>query len=201
MSIAPSMRKPKIIAITGGIGSGKSVVSRIVSLLGFKVYDCDSRAKALVDRNRNLIERIASEVCHEALNEDYTLNRRVLAACVFSDQEALNRLNTLVHSSVRDDIAHWAEMSCESVLFVETAILYQSRLHLMVDEVWDVQAPDEVRVTRVMARNGISAEEVRLRIESQNFNPGDQRHESVTVILNDGIHALLPQVLSALSRL
>ena len=188
-----------IVAITGGIGAGKSTVSRMLSVMGYPVYDCDSRAKVLVDGSPDIITEIGEKVCREALCEGGRLDRKVLARKVFGDADALARLNGIVHRHVRDDFASWAARQGSDVVFVETAILYQSRMHHMVDCVWDVVAPDEVRISRVILRNGTTRSEVESRISAQNSFQPDEPHQNVRIIINDGVHAVLPQLLKVLA--
>lgn len=188
----------KLVAIVGGIGSGKSVVARMVAAMGYDVYDCDSRAKALMDTDDSIKRSIADEVCAEAIVGS-KIDRRRLSAVVFSDLRKLERLNSIVHESVRSDLRAWVFKSRGRVAFVETAILYQSSLDKMVDEVWEVTAPEEERVRRVMLRNGMTAEEVRSRIKAQDDYVAERRHERVFAVVNDGATAVLPRVLELLS--
>lgn len=188
----------KLVAIVGGIGSGKSVVARMVAAMGYDVYDCDSRAKALMDTDDSIKRRIADEVCAEAIVGS-EIDRRRLSAVVFNNLRKLERLNSIVHESVRSDLRAWVSKSRGSVAFVETAILYQSGLDKMVDEVWEVTALEEERVRRVMLRNGMTAEEVRSRIKAQDDYVAERKHERVFAVVNDGATAVLPRVLELLS--
>lgn len=197
-----------LIAIVGGIGSGKSVVSRIVRIMGYEVYDCDSHAKQLMDASDDIKERIKSEIHPECVTGG-RIDRKRLAEIVFDDEEALRKLNGIVHKAVREDLKRWVSdrngkssdsngdgvlLSDDKVLFVETAILYQSGLDRMVDRVWEIVAPLELRVKRVMARNSVDRKEVMSRIESQNSFIPSTLHPSVTHIINDGKLPLLPQI-------
>lgn len=183
-----------LIAISGGIGSGKSVVSRMVTVLGFDVYDCDNRAKALMDTDLYIKERIRKEIHPECILTDNGINRKRLADIVFNDAAALDRLNQIVHSAVRDDIRTWEGASDNGIKFVETAILYQSGLDKMVDMVWEIDAPLDLRIERVMKRNSITREEVLSRIASQDAFTSSVLHHKVKQIINDGILPLLPQI-------
>lgn len=189
-----------IVAITGGIGSGKSVVSRIVAVMGMMVYDCDSRAKRLMDTSEEIKRRIASEISEDCITDDNRIDRPRLSKCVFNDIAALTTLNKIVHGAVREDFRLWCcRYAAEHVLFVETAILYQSGMDSMVDEVWEVSASEPVRIARVMERNNLSASEVKARIMSQDAYVPVRKHPHVVHIDNNGDVALLPQILKAVA--
>ena len=190
----------KLIAITGGIGSGKSTVSHALEAMGFIVYDCDSQAKRLTDCSPEILSRIAAEISPTALNDDGTLNRKALADIVFNDSSSLGCLNAIVHSAVLNDIRQWIEChrNSQALLFIETAILYQSGLDKLVDEVWHVEAPKNIRLTRVMQRNNLIAEEVEARINAQDSFRPEELHPRIFTILNDNTAALLPQIKSLL---
>jgi dephospho-CoA kinase len=191
------MTQATLTAIIGGIGAGKSVVSNILRALGYDVYDSDTRAKRIIDSNADLRIAIADATSQDVLNADGSLNRPTLANIVFNDKSKLAALNALVHGAVRDDVSTWRNANAGKHLFIETAILYQSHLDKMVDDVWEVVAPDNVRIARVMARNNISAEQVRQRIAAQQFTP-DTPHPCIHTITNDNSTPLLPQLLPLL---
>lgn len=191
----------RLIAITGGIGAGKSVVSRCLVAMGYEVYDCDSRAKRIMEDERILlaIEREIAPGCVDF--ETGTINRLLLADVVFNDSAALQKLNGLVHSAVRDDISIWARYLPVAVGFVETAILYQSELDKMVEQVWEVKAPRAKRLSRVMQRNNLSSVDVQARIDSQDSFQPDVLHPKVYPILNDDVTPILPQILSLIDNI
>lgn len=186
----------RIIAITGGIGAGKSIVSRMLRAIGHDVYDCDSEAKHIMDTSAEIKQLIANEICAEAIEEGM-INRQRLAEAVFADAALLDRLNAIVHAHVRADIERWA--STKEIAFVETAILYQSGLDRMVHEVWHVDAPEAVRTERVMARSGLTAEQVKSRIEAQDAYEVTTPHPHIYLIINDGTLPVLPRVEELLS--
>lgn len=181
----------RIIAITGGIGSGKSVVCHALSALGYPIYDCDSNAKRLMDSDSLMKQRIAMEVTPNALNSDGTLNRTAISEVVFTDPEKLNALNSIVHGAVRTDFRLWADSSTSEIVFVETAILYESGFNELVNEIWEVTAPLEVRIDRVRKRNGLSREEILRRISNQQA----ATNKSHRIIINDDKTEILPQIL------
>ena len=185
----------KLIAITGGIGCGKSVVSKIITLLGYQVYDCDSRAKRIMDSDEKIKNKISERVCAAAITPDGQIDRKALSDVVFSDNEKLNELNQIVHGAVRVDLAQWVRAnSCYGKpLFVETAILRESGLDKMVERVIVVTAPAEIRIRRVMSRNSCLREDVVKRIESQERS-GIAFGSDDMYIDNSGDLALLPQI-------
>ena len=185
-----------LVCITGGIGAGKSVVSHIVAAMGYAVYDTDSRARQLMDNSPEIIDAVARRIGRGTVVEG-RIDRARLAETVFNDPELLRMLNAIVHGAVIADIKRWYAGRKESMAFVETAIMYQSGLHRIVDTVWEVTAPEPLRVARVMARNNLTDSQVRARIASQTFRPA-QPHPRVSTIVNDGMAPLLPQILDLL---
>ncbi len=180
------------IAVTGGIGSGKSVVARILAAMGYPVYDCDSRAKWLMDRSDSIKTLIAENISPEVI-VDNKIHRPLLAEIVFNDSNALMQLNSIVHSAVREDFLFYRDARGGKVFF-ETAILGESGFSSLADEIWMVDAPLQLRIERVMARNNLSRSQVEARIAAQKNTPlsfpGIPCHE----IVNDGVMPLLQQV-------
>lgn len=191
------MSSTRLIAITGGIGSGKSIISDILRAMGHKVYDCDTRAKALMDTDESIKNDLIDLISIDAVRNDRTIDRKLLSEIVFNDPDALSRLNSIVHKAVRADLRRWRDTSSDKTVWVETAILYASRLDREVDEVWEVTAPTELRVQRVMKRNSMSREQVLARISSQSTTAA-QLHPLTKSIVNDGVEPVLPQILSLL---
>lgn len=185
-----------VTAITGGIGAGKSVVCHALRALGYAVYDCDLEARKLMNNDEEIRRRISEEINPEAINPDGAVNRAELSACVFSDRGKLRLLNSIVHGSVRRHFSRWVADRTGKHLFVETAILYESGFDGIVDEVWEVTAPKEVRISRVMSRNGMSRAEVERRIASQRSTSGRRGHK---IIVNDESAPLIPQIMQLLN--
>lgn len=160
----------EVIGITGGIGAGKSVVSRILRLKGYPVYDCDSEARSLMESSEEILAALQGRFGEECILECGGLNRGYIASRVFNDAEELTWLNALVHGAVREDVRDWVEAQASAgneKLFVESAILYTSGLDKMCGRIWLVTAPEELRLERAMQRGGASEEDLRRRIESQ----------------------------------
>lgn len=187
-----------IIAVTGGIGAGKSVVCRILSAMGYHVYDCDSRAKVLMDQSNSIKIAIAEHISPCAIDEDGGINRQALSDIVFSDPSKLATLNGIVHAAVRQDIALWkSSLPPSATAFVETAIIRTGGIDAMADAAWIVQAPLQMRLCRVMRRNSLSRQSVLSRISAQ-----EKELENLACpafeIINDGKASLLSQIHSLL---
>ncbi|MBO5443970.1 MAG: dephospho-CoA kinase [Muribaculaceae bacterium] len=162
--------KGRIIGICGGIGSGKSVVSRVLRLRGEMVYDCDFEARRIMDSSPEvmmaLYERYGEEVCPAA----GPICRPELSKRVFGNREERLWLNAMVHRMVREDVREWADAVFSAGgdrCFVESAILASSGLADMCSDIILVDAPEPLRVARVGDRDGIAPEDIRRRIESQ----------------------------------
>ena len=181
----------RIIAITGGIGSGKSVVARVLGCMGYEIYDCDSQARQIMEESEDIKLAIGAEVCREAITAS-GIDRRILAQKVFSDTQALEALNRIVHRHVRDHFKEWS--ASRTICFVETAILHSSGMDTLVDEIWEVTAPKEIRIERVIARNNLSIPEIEKRMEAQKAEEATIPALKKRVINNDGAQAILPQI-------
>lgn len=188
-----------LTAITGGIGAGKSVVSAMLTAMGYDVFDCDSEAKKIMDSDTSIKSRLKTEIHAETVRHDGSIDRQRISSVVFSDKAKLQILNDIVHGAVRRRINTWAtEHRANSHLFVETAILYQSGLDKMVDDVIEVIAPDEIRIIRVVRRNNCDEAQVAARISAQQFVP-QTRHKHISEIINDDKLPVLPQLLAYLA--
>ncbi len=187
----------KIVGITGGIGSGKSVVSQLLQTMGYRVYDSDTEAKKLMN-TADMLNRLAKTFGPEVVygNE---INRKVLASKVFTDNNALEMLNALVHPMVRTDFNSWTKThSKQKIVFMESAILIESGFTDMVDEIWLVIAPTDLRVTRIVNRNNCTEQEAMQRIMAQS-NETTKALYAHRVITNDNKTPIIPQIIAALS--
>jgi dephospho-CoA kinase len=187
-----SNKRTKTIIVTGGIGVGKSVVCRILSVMGYEVYDSDSGAKHIMDNSdaikRALVDEFGPEVVHNG-----TIRRDILASIVFSDTNKLERLNAIVHPVVINSIADMIAKSSAPLYFVETAIPRSSGLAEMADAIWLVEAPVDIRVKRVGKRSGLTPQQVQARIDAQRgeFDVSACGCTTVRTIINDGTQMLL----------
>ena len=162
-----------LVGITGGIGSGKSAISRALRALGYPVYDTDSEAKRIIVENKAVRSQIEYLFGSDVFDGD-RYRTDVVAQQVFADSYLLDKLNKVVHPAVCFDVKHWA-LKQSSTCFVESAILRESGLADICDMVVEVTAPIEVRITRTMARDHATREQVERRIASQT-NESDTTH-------------------------
>lgn len=141
------------IGITGGIGSGKSVIAKIFYHLGIPVYNSDDRAKWLMSNDPDLIEKIKESFGEESYNSKGELNRSHLANIVFNDSKQTKIINSLVHPSVGKDFRQWSDNQVSPYIIKEAALLIQSGSYKQLDHLILVKAPEELRIQRVMDRD------------------------------------------------
>lgn len=155
------------IGITGGIGSGKSTVCRMLEEYGVEVYDSDANAKRLMNDDAELKARLTNEFGERTFGSN-GLDRAYLASIVFSDPNRLRRLDEIVHPAVRNDFRQWCSRRTEcDYVVLESAILFDAGFETETDKTLAVVAPERLRIERVCRRDGMTAEEVRKRIARQ----------------------------------
>ncbi|HCB47151.1 MAG TPA: dephospho-CoA kinase, partial [Algoriphagus sp.] len=138
--------KPKLVGITGGIGSGKSTVAKIFEILGIPVYYADDKAKSLMNHDSELKEQIIQEFGEESYNSEGDLNRKYLASTVFSDPEKVKKINSLVHPAVGRDFETWASIQSTSYVLKEAALIFETGGEKKLDAVINVSSPLKIRV-------------------------------------------------------
>lgn len=182
------------VGITGGIGSGKTTVCRIFERLGIPVYYADARAKQLMVENKDLRVQIQQVFGTEAYLPDGSLNRQHIAQQAFSQPQLLQRLNALVHPAVAQDSLSWhGQQSGVPYTLKEAALLYESGSDQALDKIIAVTAPEDLRLQRVMQRDGSDESAVRARMERQ-MPEAEKAKRADFVIYNDGKQLLLPQI-------
>ena len=181
-----------VIGITGGIGSGKSTITKQLCKMGYAVYDTDSEAKRLIVEDITVRQQI-EQLLGKEVYADGVYQTALVAQRVFADKSLLAQLNAIVHPAVRADILRWASMqdspSFRKVLgvglfFIECAILYQAGFDKLCDKVIVITAPEEVRLARAVARDHSTIDKVRARMRAQNTEQDILRAD--WVINNDG---------------
>lgn len=189
------------LGITGGIASGKSVASHFFRTCGVPVYDCDSRARILMESDPKLQADLQELLGPAFFDGQGALDRPRLAAALFGDQELLEQVNGLVHPRVKDDFVCWAARhNTAPVVAMESAILFESGFGSAVDKVLLVTSPREVRIARAMQRDGATRGEVEQRMARQ-MDDAEKMNRSHFVVINDGFTPLLPQLVDVIASL
>ncbi len=186
------------IGLTGGIGSGKSTVARIFSTLNINIYDSDARAKILM-QNEPVKSRVIDLLGRESYSEK-GINRKWIAKQVFANKRLLQMLNDVVHPAVYEDFIQWYFLQTGPYVIQESALTFETGNYLHLDAVITVNAPKDMRIDRVMRRDGVLREQVEKRMKSQWLQAEKLRYAEF-VIENDGTTALIPQVLNLHARL
>ncbi len=182
------------VGVTGGIGSGKSIVCDVFFHLGIPVYQADTEAKRLMVKNPVIRTGLLKYFGEAAFNEGQ-LNRKFLAERIFYDTDARNYVNSLVHPAVRDDFAHWAgNQAGAPYVLEEAALLLESGAWKEMDYIVLVDVGEETRIARIIKRDGISRADALARMASQ-MEPGKRREYADFIIRNDEHELVIPQVL------
>ncbi|MBQ8502640.1 MAG: dephospho-CoA kinase [Bacteroides sp.] len=191
---------PIKIGITGGIGSGKSVVARLLTVMGIPVYISDTETKQLMQTDA-VIRRSLINLLGKEAYKDGQLNKPLLASYLFGSPRQAARMNAIIHPRVKEDFRNWVGMRGEKwAVGIESAILIEAGFASEVDVVMMVYAPREVRIERAMSRDCASRLQIERRIDSQ-MDDEEKRRKADVVIVNDGETPLIPQLLSFISLL
>ena len=178
--------------ITGGIGSGKSVVASLLAIEGIPVYNADDESRRLSDTSPAIREKLMTLI-DDAIYINDRLDRPRLASIIFNDEILLKQVNEIIHPVVRADFKDWMAKQITAYCALESAIIYESGFDKDLDVVLMVYAPVELRLTRAMKRDCVSEAEIIKRMNRQ--MPEElKRNQADFVIVNDGIQPLIPQV-------
>ncbi|XOV92797.1 MAG: dephospho-CoA kinase [Bacteroidota bacterium] len=189
------MSKPLKVGITGGIGAGKSIVSKAFHVLGVPIYDADSRAKWLMNHNQELKVKITALFGQQAYNQD-GLNRTFIAKETFYNKEKLDVLNRLVHPAVNEDYNSWVSEQKSPYSLKEAALLFETGSYKKLDLIIVVSAPEDLRISRVLARDPHRSKQDIEAIIGKQW-PQQKKDEAADyVIRNDDKEMVLPQILS-----
>jgi len=181
------------IGLTGGIGSGKSTVAGIFKLLGIPVYNADVAARQLMNTSPKIKEAIIKNFGPAAyVNNE--LNRKYIGSVVFNDKEKLELLNSITHPATIEDAEKWMHEQNAPYVLKEAALLYESGANKNMDYVIGVYAPLQLRISRVMKRDNVSADEVLKRMNRQ-MNEESKMKQCDFIITNNDQELVIPQVL------
>lgn len=189
----------KKIGITGGIGSGKSIIGKILSIIGFPVFYSDLEAKRIMTRDKNVVAEIKQAFGDEAYIND-ELNRNFLAEKIFNQPELKNKINAIVHPAVRKAFDDFAQNQQKSLVFNEAAILFETGGYKSFDATILVVADEDLRIQRVMERDNSTLKSVQERMKNQ---WSDEKKKSMAdfIIENNEDCLLVPQVEKIIEQL
>ena len=182
------------VGITGGIGSGKSVVCQVFNTLGIPVFKADEAARYLMENDAELVKNISSLLGSEVYAHG-KLDRAKVSEIIYHDPEKLKKLNALVHPATIRYSKQWMEQQSASYVIKEAAIFFESGSYHEMDVMIGIYAPAELRIQRAMSRSTISREQV-LDIMAQQMNEDEKMKRCDHIIINDDVTAVLPQVLA-----
>jgi dephospho-CoA kinase len=182
------------IGLTGNIGGGKTTVSKIFEVLGIPVFYADNAAKKVMTEDPILIDALKKTFGAESYFDDGSLNRKHIASIVFNDEAQLAKLNALVHPAVFRAFDNWVAKQHAPYVIKEAALLFESTSYKMCDYSVMVTAPLELRITRVMQRDGFTRAEVESR-NARQFSEEKKIQLANYVIRNDDTELVIPQVL------
>ncbi|KXK38442.1 MAG: dephospho-CoA kinase [Saprospiraceae bacterium] len=187
----------KKIGLTGGIGSGKTTVSRIFSAMGIPVYDADTAAKNIMIKDKHVKKQMKELLGDEAFYSNGKPNRDYISSIIFSNKEKLQQLNGIIHPAVINDSLRWTEMHQHDhqvpYVIKEAALMVESGSFKILDDIIVVTCPENIRISRVMQRDRQTYDQVKRKIDNQ--MPEEEKVKYAKyVIVNDGETSLIPQV-------
>jgi dephospho-CoA kinase len=182
------------IGITGGIGSGKTTVTKIFEVLGVPTYYADDAAKRIMNEDESIKQNIIQHF-GDASYINNTLNRSYLSSIVFNNPKKLSLLNSIVHPVTIADADHWMQQQTAPYIMKEAALMFESDAYKHVDYVVGVSAPEALRIKRAMERDDISKAAVEARMSKQ-MDEAEKMNRCNFIINNDEKELLIPQVLA-----
>jgi len=182
------------IGITGGIGSGKSTVCKVFSVLGIPVFEADRIAKKLMNTDQEMREKLVNLFGAAVYLPDQTIDRKYLAGIVFNDPSLLAQLNAIVHPVVRKTFFDWCDQQQSPYIIHEAAILFESGFYKMMDKTITVATSENERIQRVMKRDELTLELIKERIRNQ-WSDEERIKLADFVIRNNDDELIIPQII------
>ncbi|MBN3034044.1 MAG: dephospho-CoA kinase [Bacteroidales bacterium] len=181
------------VGLTGNMGSGKSIIASIFEVLGVPVFIADLSARRFL--NDPLITHAVIKRFGQGILKGTEVDRRKMADIVFTDPAALNSLQNIIHPKVREDFMHWCELHNDKPYIIqEAAVLFESGFTELFDKIITVSSPESLRVQRITERDGLTRDEILMRMAYQ-WDQAKKEQASDWVIINDGTRPVIPQVL------
>ncbi len=181
------------IGVTGGIGSGKSTISRLLEIIGIPVYIADEASKHLTNTSSVIKNALIKSFGTELYDNNGLLNKSLLASIIFSDKDKLQLVNSIIHPVVAKDFEQWTQQQSTCLVAMESAILFESGFDKHTDIVITVSCPLEIRIERIQLRDSLSRKQIIDRINNQ-LPEEEKCQRSDFVVFNDNIQALIPQL-------
>lgn len=188
------------VGITGGIGSGKSLICKIFSKLNIPIYDADSRAKWLTNNDPEIRKKVIAEFGKESFNEN-GLNREYVASKVFNNPSRLKKLNSIIHPAVAVDYEAWVNHQNTPYTIKEAALMFESGSYKMQDLIIAVSAPKELRISRVLSRDSFRSRKQIEDIIDKQISEEERIERSDFVVYNDESQLVIPQVIELHQKL
>ena len=187
------MKKPYKIGLTGGIGAGKSTISQIFKSIGIAIFNSDSYAKELLINDKYIIRKIVQKFGDNIQKNDI-IDKEKLSQIVFSDKEKLAQLNQIIHPKVKLKFESWVKQQTSHYIIKESALLFETNTHQLLDKIILVKAPVDIRIQRVCKRDNRTKEEVEKIINNQ-IDPNSITNEADYIINNNEQTLLTPKII------
>jgi dephospho-CoA kinase len=182
------------VGVTGGIGSGKSLICKVFEKLGVPVYYADIAARDLTESDQEIRNCLIS-LLGEEIYEGKSLNRPKMASLIFKDKQLLNSVNQIFSQKMMDHFSSWSDSYTHCPYIInESAILFESKMYLLFDKIITISAPEEIRIQRVLTRKDMNREKVKSIMQNQ-LPENETIQRSHYVIINDGLTLVLPQIM------
>jgi dephospho-CoA kinase len=182
------------VGLTGGIGSGKSTVAKILLKLGFPVYNSDKRAKWLMN-NDSVLKNNISSIFGESSYINGVLNTNFISNIVFSDPDKIIQLNSLVHPSVSKDFDKWLKLNIShNIIFKEAAILIESGAYLKMNKIILVESRNDLKIERILKRDSTDFDSVKKRMDSQSSDIKNKKYVDYIIKNNETLESLNTKV-------
>lgn len=182
------------VAVTGGIGSGKSVVCEVFDKIGIAVFNADYWAKHIMNNNTDVVKQLKKLLGNDVYRQNGMLDRKKMAEIIFSDTFMLEKVNSIVHPVVRNEFQSWSTKQTSAYVIQEAAIIFENKQASTFDRIILVTAPEKIRIDRVTKRDRLKANDVQKRINNQ-LSDEIKKKKSDYIIINDNIQLILPQIL------
>lgn len=188
----------KIVGVTGGIGSGKSVICKVLEKLGHPVFYSDNVAKELIESDPIIIQGLTNLIGKELYDGGF--QKHILAQKIFNNSEIKQKVNQIIHPRVRLAFNVWKAAQNSPLVFNEAAILFETGMYKKYDAVILVTAPQSIKMKRVISRDGSSEDDVKARMNNQ-WTDEEKIKLTDFIIVNDDKLPVLPQVDNVISNI